>query len=160
MQLVLNKIIGNLTSKDLHLTFANQKFASFQNDPMLLLKHIKTRKNEDYDIEEDYFHFFWPSFNNQLDTDFIDLAQKIPDCVVTVIKIINDSDRDIDDDVTGADDQKSYIALVAPDDFPMFKSRGPEDHVISIVFNKKYYYLISRSRIIEPSFENSSSEEY
>jgi hypothetical protein len=135
MQEVLMTLIDNLTPRDLHLAFAKKQFAEFKNDPQLLLEHIKRRTDFDYAIGEHYSYFYWPLFASEesnLDNEFIALAKQLQNCLVHIIRIKPDFERDIDDDVTSYDDE-TYIALVAPPGFPMFKSRGPGDHVIGVI---------------------------
>ncbi len=135
MQDLLMTLIDNLTPRELHLAFAKKQFAEFKNDPQLLLKHIKRRTDLDYAIGEHYSYFYWPLFTSEeinLDNEFIALAKQLPNCLVEIIRIKPDFDRDIADDVTSYDDE-TYIALVAPKGFPMFKSQGPGDHVIGLI---------------------------
>lgn len=135
MQDVLMTIIDNLTPRELHLAFAKKQFAEFKNDPQLLLEHIKRRTDFDYAVGEHYSYFFWLLFNSEesnLDKEFMALAKQLRNCLVEIIRIKPDFERDIDNDVTSYDDE-TYIALVAPKGFPMFKSQGPGDHVIGLI---------------------------
>lgn len=133
MEATLMSIIGDLTAKDLHQAFAEYQFRSFKNDHVLLMDHILERKKEDYDETESYLFYFWPHFNDEIDAKFIFLAKQLPNCTVKVCKILPDSERDVDDGVTG-EDETSYIALVSPVGFPMFKSQGPGNRVIALTF--------------------------
>lgn len=128
---ILNGIIDRLTADDLQLAYATRLFAYFSNDTSCLIDLIDTKEKE-YGCGT---KFFWPLFGTGLDVAFFKFASSSAKLEVNFVKIVPDSERDIDDNVTDTSGI-NYEALVDPEEFPMFKSRSPGNIVIGI--KRKY----------------------